>query len=117
MTGTPVRNANAISESVPYAPPTAITTSTERTINAFRISPIPVVIATVTCGFASARARPGSNPTTVPPAAAAPRATASITPPRPPQNTTAPAWASSRPTASARAISSAVASLGPMTAT
>ena len=116
-TGTPVRSANAISDNVPYAPPTAITASAARTTSALRISPIPVVSATVTCSLASARSVPGRIPSTVPPAPAAPRDTASITPPSPPHTTTAPRSASNRPTTSAHSAWSAVASLGPITAT
>ena len=116
-TGFPVRSANAISESVPYAPPTATTASAARTTSGLRISPNPVVIATVTCGFAAPRSEPGSSPTTVPPAPAAPRDAASMTPPSPPHTTTAPASPSNRPTASARAASSVEASPGPITAT
>jgi hypothetical protein len=51
-----------------------------------------------------------------PPASTAPRQTASITPPRPPQITTAPASASRRPTVYAQASSWGVASLLPTTA-
>ena len=50
-----------------------------------------------THSFASARSGPGSSPIVIPPALAAPRQAASITPPRPPQMTVAPARASSEP--------------------
>ena len=89
-----------------------------RTISALRISPIPVAIATVTCGLAvgAVRARQHADHRPAAPSAA-PRATASITPPSPPHTTTAPDSASSRPTVSACTVSSSEASLGPITAT
>ena len=116
-TGLPVFSASAISESVPKPPPTAISASAARTTSALRASPRPVVMATSTWRFASARSIPGRIPTVVPPAAFAPRQAASIAPPSPPQTSTAPASASSRPTSSAVESSCPVASPGPTTAT
>src|ERR1700730_11676967 len=51
-----------------------------------------------------------------PPAVRAPRAAASITPPRPPHSTTAPRVAMARPTSNASAHTPAGASPAPMTA-
>ena len=117
-TGTPVRRARAISLSVPALPPIPITASAQRTRSAFRISPSPVVSATATKGFASARSVPGRRPIVRPPAAAAPRHAASMTPPRPPQTRIAPASARREPVSSAAARHAAsAASLGPATAT
>src|ERR1700722_15437164 len=59
MTGIPAFRANAISDNVPYSPPTATTASAARTTNALRASPRPVGMAMSTCGLASARWRPG----------------------------------------------------------
>ncbi len=53
----------------------------------------------------------------VPPADLAPLQTASITPPRPPQTTTAFAAAKREPTSSARAVTSGIASPEPQTET
>src|SRR5215467_2932787 len=116
-TGFPVFSASAISDSVPNSPPMAMTTSAARTTSAFRASPSPVGIATSTQAFASPRSVPGRIPTVVPPVDFAPRQTASITPPRPPQTTTARRLASSRPTSSAWSNCSRSAAPEPTTAT
>ena len=54
----PAFSASAISDSVPYPPPTAISASAARTTSALRASPRPVGIATSTKGFAAARSSP-----------------------------------------------------------
>src|SRR5438045_3775664 len=54
---------------------------------------MPVTMGIVTHRFASLREKPGNSPTTVPPARAAPRDAASLTPRRPPPRSTAPARA------------------------
>ena len=46
----------------PVRPPTATTASAARTTSGLRISPIPVAIATVTCGFAAPRSEPRQQP-------------------------------------------------------
>src|SRR3954451_21563922 len=116
-TGRPSLSASAISESVPKPPPTAITPSAARTTRPLRSSPIPVAIATETHGLAAVRSGPGRSPTVTPPASLAPRHAAAMTPPSPPQTSTAPPRASARPTSSATASSSASASPAPTTAT
>ena len=63
----PAFSASAISESVPYPPPTAISASAARTTSALRASPRPVGIATSTNSFAAPRSVPGRIPTVVPP--------------------------------------------------
>src|SRR5690606_27751233 len=64
-----------------------------------------------------AASRPGSTPTTRPPAPRAPALAAAMTPPRPPVSTTAPPRARPAPTASAAAASSGPQSPAPTTAT
>jgi len=78
-----------------------MTASHERTSTTLRAWSIPVTIGIVTHRLASRRLKPGSTPTTVPPARAAPREAASITPVRPPQRRTAPVRAMAAPTRSA----------------
>src|SRR5947207_2639156 len=78
-----------------------MTASHERTSTTLRAWSIPVTIGIVTHRLASRRLKPGSTPTTVPPARAAPRDAASITPLRPPVRSTAPAPATAAPTRSA----------------
>jgi hypothetical protein len=95
----------------------AIAASAARTTSPLRSSPKPVGRASVTCGLASARSSPGRMPTLVPPACAAPRQAASITPPRPPHTTIAPRSARRRPSSSAMLACSGVASPDPITAT
>src|SRR3954453_14606471 len=114
-TGRPSLSARAISESVPKPPPTATSASAARAISPLRSSPIPVGTAIDTHGFAASRSLPGSSPSVTPPASCAPRHAAAITPPRPPQTTTAPARASSAPTVSAPRSWSASASPVPTT--
>src|SRR5581483_207997 len=63
------------------------------------------------------RDSPGRMPIEVPPADAHPLAAASITPPSPPQTSTAPASASRRPISSAQAASRSIATPAPQTAT
>src|SRR3954468_18510651 len=115
-TGRPVLRPNAISLSVPHAPPTAMIASAARTTSALRPSPNPVGTATCTQPLASLRSSPGSSPTVVPPRERAPRHAASITPPSPPHTSTAPAAAIPAPTSSAAASSSGRARPGPTTA-
>src|SRR3954454_10218015 len=116
-TGFPLERANAISASVPQAPPIATTASAARATRPLRISPRPVGRLTSRWAFASERSSPGRMPTVVPPACFAPRDAASITPPRPPVTTVAPSSASRRPADSACSSCSAVAELAPITAT
>src|SRR5258708_6402317 len=80
-----------------------MTASAERTRITLRAWSMPVTIGTLTQRLASRASKPGRRPTTSPPAWAAPREAASITPPRPPHGSTAPASAMARPTRSARA--------------
>src|SRR3954449_13215117 len=115
-TGRPVLRPSAISLRVPHAPPTATIASAARTTSALRASPSPVGTATCTQPLASARSRPGSRPTVIPPRERAPRHAASITPPSPPQTSTAPAAAMPAPTSSAAASSSVPARPEPTTA-
>ena len=70
-------------------------------------------------GWPRSTESPGTIPITSPPASRAPRAAASITPPRPPQTTVTPASASRRPTSSASiaSLESCAQPLAPMTAT
>src|SRR5882724_1475639 len=75
--------------------------SHERTSTTLRAWSMPVTIGIVTHRLASRRLKPGSTPTTAPPARAAPRDAASITPVRPPQRSRAPARAMAVPTRSA----------------
>ena len=82
-----------------------------------RAWPAPVATTAVACAVAPSRDSPGTIAITWPPAAAAPRDAASITPPRPPVTTTAPAPASNRPTSSASRSTSADARPAPATAT
>src|SRR5262244_3116461 len=103
MTGRPIFRAMAISDSAPYMPPTAITASHERTRTTLRAWSMPVTMGMVTQRLASRRRKPGRMPTTMPPGSAAPREAACMTPPRPPQRSTAPARATARPTHRARA--------------
>src|SRR3954447_3234376 len=115
-TGRPALRPSAISLRVPHAPPTATIASAARTTSAWRASPSPVGTATCTQPLASPRSSPGSRPTVIPPRERAPRHAASITPPSPPQTSTAPAVAMPAPTSSAAASSSALARPGPTTA-
>ena len=103
ITGRPILRARAISDSVPYMPPTAITAWHERTRMTLRAWSMPVITGTATQRLASSPRKPGRMPTTSPPASEAPREAASITPPRPPEKRTAPARATSAPTRRARA--------------
>src|SRR5690606_2128739 len=98
-------------------PPTAITASADCTMIALRAWPWLVTTATDRSGFAPTRSGPGRMPTTSPPAARAPAATAAITPLPPPHSTTAPRRASNSPTRRAAAASVAVHRAGPHTAT
>jgi hypothetical protein len=117
ITGTsPRRFASATSLSVPHDPPTTITASALATMIALRASPMPVAIVTVRSGDAPSRVDVGRTPTTTPPRARAPAATAAMTPAPPPQITTAPRAASNSPTSRARAASTSVHSAGPQTA-
>src|SRR5690606_18239773 len=117
-TGTPPRRiASATSERVPQEPPTAITASADCTMIALRAWPWLVTTATDRSGLAPERSGPGRMPTTSPPAARAPAATAAITPLPPPHSTTAPRPASSSPTRRAHAASVALHRAGPHTAT
>src|SRR4051795_9005414 len=115
-TGRPALRPSAISLRAPHAPPIATIASAARTTSALRASPSPVGTATWTQPLASPRSSPGSSPTVVPPRERAPRHAASITPPRPPQTSTAPAAAISAPTCSAVSSSSGLARPGPTTA-
>jgi hypothetical protein len=58
--------------------------------------PSPVAIGTLTASFASATVSPGNKPMLRPPSEATP-SHARITPPRPPQSTTMPTFASAAP--------------------
>src|SRR5579862_4485185 len=68
---------------------------------------MPVTTTWSSHSFAPARVSPGTIPNVAPPALFAPRDAAAITSPRPPVTTVAPASASRRPTASARSSFSA----------
>src|ERR1700759_1522085 len=65
-------SARAISDSVPDAPPTAMTASAAPTTRALRTSPRPVGSAICTHSLASRRSVPGRIPITVAPASRAP---------------------------------------------
>src|SRR6185295_5315297 len=94
-----------------------MTASDERTRITFRAWSMPVTIGMETQRLASRDSKPGRSPTTVPPARAAPREAASITPPRPPHSSTAPASAMARPTRSARAATRREQTPSPITPT
>ena len=85
-------------------PPTAMIASATAMTRPFRRSPIPVGNATVRNGLPAARSLPGSSPTVVPPRRNAASHDALITPPRPPEITTAPASARSADPASKRRL-------------
>ena len=116
ITGIPERRARAISDKVPYSPSSAITAVAALTTSAFLASPRPVGTTTSTHGLATVGSRPGNRPTVIPPTDLAPRQTPSITPPRPPQITTAPLAARAAPTSSASRMTEGEASPAPMTA-
>src|SRR5215210_8089650 len=116
-TGCPTFLASPISESVPYSPPTAMTTSAEHTTARFLACPAPVATEYVRYLFCLLRSSSGRIPMAVPPASVAPRAAASITPESPPQTTVAPLSATSLPTSRACSYSSAAAVPEPTTAT
>src|SRR5262249_44355001 len=78
-----------------------MTASQKRTRITLRAWSMPVTIGIDTQRLASRASKPGRSPTTTPPAWAAPREAASITPPSPPHSSTAPASAMARPTPSA----------------
>src|SRR5437867_11450595 len=78
-----------------------MTASHERTSTTLRAWSIPVTIGIVTHRLAARRLKPGSTPTTVPPARAAPREAASYTPVRPPQGKTPPVRSLAAPTRAA----------------
>src|SRR5215207_7308869 len=92
---------SCISDRVPYSPPTAMITSPEHTTARFRACPAPVATEYVRYSFCLLRSSSGRMPMAVPPASAAPRAVASITPERPPQTTMPPLPATSLPTSRA----------------
>lgn len=117
IVGLLVRTASAISLSVPQLPPTTITASALLTTRPLRSSPRPVGKATERKAFPFTREFPGRSPTVIPPSLCAPRHTASMTPPSPPQITMHCCCARSLPSRWAVSTSDDVAASGPTTAT
>src|SRR5512138_64048 len=95
----------------------AMTASAFMTTSELRVKPRPVAMGRSTQGLASDGEQPGTIPTVNPPSSRAPRQAASMTPPRPPQTTTAPARAMCRPTSKADSTAWRPGRLPPMTAT
>ena len=115
MTRLPSLRPMAISESVPYAPAMAMSAWAVAAMTTFLAWPMPVTTGMSMKALAERASYEGRTPTVRPPALFAPRAAASMTPPRPPQTRTAPARAISAPASSARAAVSGAGSESPMT--